>query len=377
MLMKYAVVLLASWCGAMTPPAEEFSSEPGFGGAAGGLGTVLFGPIDIENRVPGRSSSVLGVVDAWGHYWFTSRNNDAPGGGPVLGMPHKIFKFTKTGEYVATFLQPTIYDFIATTTSSAWGGRDIAVDEAANRFYYGWEQGHFAWHEYDPVTGSLGPGTAVRVPGYSNSIRSLTILEGTGRFLAGDANNPLREFTVNQGILASHPNTFLSGGQPATVAGLAYTNVDGPHVWIWAQNGPATYRHVTAIELDVSSTPFRRTGREFLGVMIGSGSVNIAGGAKIECRDGRLALTAMHQAFPDTLVVYSLDGSCGGGCPCACNFDMSTGPGVCDIFDFLAFGNAFTLQDPCACDMDVLTGPGLCDIFDFLAFGNGFNQGCP
>lgn len=28
-------------------------------------------------------------------------------------------------------------------------------------------------------------------------------------------------------------------------------------------------------------------------------------------------------------------------CPGACNFDTSTGAGVCDIFDFLAFQNLF------------------------------------
>ena len=65
------------------------------------------------------------------------------------------------------------------------------------------------------------------------------------------------------------------------------------------------------------------------------------------------------------------------GCPCACNFDITTGQDQCDIFDFLAFGNLFTALDPCACDIDTTTGVGVCDIFDFLAFGNAFTQGCP
>ncbi len=65
-----------------------------------------------------------------------------------------------------------------------------------------------------------------------------------------------------------------------------------------------------------------------------------------------------------------------GECPCACDFDTVTGQNVCDIFDFLAFGNAFNSAEPCACDIDTTTGPGVCDIFDFLAFGNAFNQGC-
>ena len=64
-------------------------------------------------------------------------------------------------------------------------------------------------------------------------------------------------------------------------------------------------------------------------------------------------------------------------CRCGCDFDTSTGPGVCDIFDFLAFQTAFVTANPCACDLDITTGPGVCDVFDFLSFQNGFVSGCP
>jgi hypothetical protein len=63
---------------------------------------------------------------------------------------------------------------------------------------------------------------------------------------------------------------------------------------------------------------------------------------------------------------------------CACDrFSVDTGLGVCDIFDFLAFQDAFTLADPLACDMDTSTGQGVCDVFDFLAFQDAFTTGCP
>jgi hypothetical protein len=65
------------------------------------------------------------------------------------------------------------------------------------------------------------------------------------------------------------------------------------------------------------------------------------------------------------------------GCPCACDYDLSTGPNVCDIFDFLEFQNLFAALDICACDKDLSTGPNVCDIFDFLAFQNEFAGGCP
>lgn len=73
------------------------------------------------------------------------------------------------------------------------------------------------------------------------------------------------------------------------------------------------------------------------------------------------------------LILIEMD----GGCPCACDFDTSTGNGVCDIFDFLAFQDSFVAGEACGCDIDTSTGAGVCDIFDFLAFQSDFVGGCP
>jgi hypothetical protein len=55
--------------------------------------------------------------------------------------------------------------------------------------------------------------------------------------------------------------------------------------------------------------------------------------------------------------------------PCYPDF---TGDGALDLFDFLAYVNAFNAGDHKAdCDMN-----GPLDLFDFLCFVNGFNQGC-
>lgn len=70
-------------------------------------------------------------------------------------------------------------------------------------------------------------------------------------------------------------------------------------------------------------------------------------------------------------------GDCISGCSCACDFDTSSGPNTCDIFDFLAFQDQFVGGEPCACDKDTSTGPGVCDIFDFLSFQSEFVGGCP
>ncbi len=60
---------------------------------------------------------------------------------------------------------------------------------------------------------------------------------------------------------------------------------------------------------------------------------------------------------------------CDDGAGCRADFD---GNGTLDIFDFLAFQNAFTSGD-LAADFD---GNGTLDIFDFLAFQNEFAAGC-
>ena len=64
---------------------------------------------------------------------------------------------------------------------------------------------------------------------------------------------------------------------------------------------------------------------------------------------------------------------------CYADCDTSTGRGVLDLFDFICFQSAFTMNDPYACDWDTTTGtnPPVCDIFDFLCFQNAFVVGCP
>jgi hypothetical protein len=61
------------------------------------------------------------------------------------------------------------------------------------------------------------------------------------------------------------------------------------------------------------------------------------------------------------------------GPPPACYPDF-TGDGALDLFDFLAFVNAFNAHDPAAnCDNDCNQN---LDLFDFLCYTNTFNAGC-
>ena len=95
------------------------------------------------------------------------------------------------------------------------------------------------------------------------------------------------------------------------------------------------------------------------GVMVAGGTGGSLGGPNAGFWDAFLAR-------------YEID-----SCPCACDFDTSTGAGVCDIIDFVTFAGLFAGGDPCACDIDTSTGPGVCDIIDFVTFAGQFAAGCP
>ncbi len=61
---------------------------------------------------------------------------------------------------------------------------------------------------------------------------------------------------------------------------------------------------------------------------------------------------------------------------CFADCDVTTGPGVLDVFDFLCWLNEYFRETPYACECDLSTGPGVCDIFDYVCFGNAFSAGC-
>ena len=86
-------------------------------------------------------------------------------------------------------------------------------------------------------------------------------------------------------------------------------------------------------------------------------------------------------AFADGLITPSFEINCGGdsagaGRSCYADFDGSTGPGVLDIFDYLAFQELFVAGDPSACDCDTSSGSGVCDVLDYICFQAAFAAGC-
>jgi len=61
-------------------------------------------------------------------------------------------------------------------------------------------------------------------------------------------------------------------------------------------------------------------------------------------------------------------------CSCLVDCDLN---GVLDIYDYFCFLEAFIEEEPYACGMSGSGGEMMCDIFDFLAFQDAFVTGCP
>ena len=89
-----------------------------------------------------------------------------------------------------------------------------------------------------------------------------------------------------------------------------------------------------------------------------------------------LGAFAAQKIFPPFEIDCGDDGLNGSGRMCYADFDGSTGVGVLDIFDFLAFQASFVEGDPSACECDTSIGSSVCDIFDFLCFQAAFAAGC-
>ena len=85
---------------------------------------------------------------------------------------------------------------------------------------------------------------------------------------------------------------------------------------------------------------------------------------------------AAQKIFPTIGINCGGDGRNGSGRKCYADFDSSTGAGVLDLFDFLAFQGLFLEGDPSACECDTSTGPGVCDVLDFICFQVAFTAGC-
>lgn len=361
--MQRAIILVtvvcvsSSWAQSIfdaptTTPTEPYLPSPF---------TDALGDVVRIHNISDRHLSLryVGIEEAWGYFWVTSANNDGPMGGAVVGAPNYVMQFdSRTGLYLQKFDQLSTYAAapFPIPPASPWGGRDLAADESSGYLYMGMEFGFLERYTWDPDALPNGALTfdascPIFAPMLAYTIRGLTKMP-SGDLLIADFSNPL--FIVADtllpmgGLWACVPQppgypkrveNTLKNGAPAVVYGLAYDDVTDTY-WAWVQEGPAMNQRVTGVEFRMVNDVIVRTGREFLGSDLGMAVANIAGGADIVCdASGRRQLIALHQATPDTIVIYDLDAYCSR--PCYADCDHSTGFGVLDIFDFLCFGNAF------------------------------------
>ncbi len=123
--------------------------------------------------------------------------------------------------------------------------------------------------------------------------------------------------------------------------------------------------HVGVFEAEGVASADSRLGRSFHSGIGGHPHDQATAVSERGVYDITLVAWDVNGKFKDsTPVTFRVDSNA-----CAADFDHN---GVLDLFDFLAFQNAFVAQDHEA-DLD---GNGVFDLFDFLAFQNLFVAGC-
>ncbi len=377
--MKNRVVVAAGLAAGLAAPALAQNAEfapnlgsvprwvPPMGGVSDALGTVVAGPFDIQNPVvPPADNGCLGVASAFGFFWISGRGSV----GAIAS--HRIHKYTQAGVYVESYAQ--------NSASVPWGGRDGTANEAANLLYFGEELGRITEYSYSSATEDITFVRAITItPAVPTTIvRALAFNPTNGHFYTANFNSSIWEFTIDPVVLVNtHVNAAGPGGAIGALYGLAYSESTDT-VWGWSQNPTAAsipapgYHLVFAAELD--ATTLAATGRVFDGAAVAPGPTpdNVAGGAEVVCdhpaNAGKASLVAVHQATPDSMVVYDLDDACGNPCYPDC-----TGEGNLTIADFGCFQTAFVAGLPYAdCN-----GVGGLTIADFGCFQTAFVAGCP
>lgn len=253
-----------------------------------GLGDPLTANIDVQTGP--NDLRCLGVMKAWGKFWVSGAGN---GGG---GADQKIHRYDLNGTFEISFQQ-------STASSPLWGGRDFAVNEAANTFWLGSEAGEI--NEYSHSGGNI---SWVRRYSYPTlgTVRALGRNPNTGRFYCADFRSAIREFDLATGnIVATYSNV-----NNLAFYGFSWDAVNNT-IWGWSQDGAPLAR---ATEFDPAT--WLPTGRTFQGFDPGF-VTNIAGGCHVYCDDprnpGRLAMVGLHQGDIDFITVYDMDAACGGG----------------------------------------------------------------
>jgi len=235
---------------------------------------------DVLAMIPAGTTTgnevLLGVELIGNHYWVTA------GGVTSASEQNYLLELDLNGNIVNQYLQPT---------TSTWGWRDLAWD---GTYLYASEGGGVI-EQIDPATGAP---TGVTIAGPSGMPRALAYDPATDHFWVADFGSPIWEIDRAGNILHTYPNNLM-------IYGLAWDNTspDGPFLWAWSQDGPA---NSMATRIDPATG--LSTGDSFMGYTFGH--EGFAAGAAFTSahpdHPGVPVLVAMHQATPDTIVLYDL-----------------------------------------------------------------------
>ncbi len=166
------------------------------------------------------------------------------------------------------------------------------------------------------------------------------------------------------------PSCYFNGGANDVMGIMATdkSNLDTVELQVGAGfGGPAVYLWVQALQdgVQVASLDWDANYGDYIGITgRGYNEIRIGGYNDADTRNAHSETG--YQALAVDNVSYGVIDN-GEGCYADLN-----GDGVLDLFDFLAFTNAFNAGD----DLGDCDGDGLFDLFDFLCFTNAFNAGC-
>jgi hypothetical protein len=199
-----------------------------------------------------------------------------------------------------------------------------------------------------------GCGTHAREPAVTNRQYPMCPLDGdphvNGELLGGiwlDIREEMNTFYGNPVTGLDKTSDLFAAWSTVATGGSLYTCTN-PTQTGWQSAGPDTLVQVLVADDDDGS--------------LGNGTPHLA---QICTAFGLHSISSGHCA------------DFGGSWSCRADCDAAGGVGVLDAHDFLCFQKRFEARDPSACNFDMTTGPDVCDVFDLIAFQSEFAAGCP
>jgi len=235
---------------------------------------------DVLGSIPAGTTTgsivLLGVEFVGNNYWVTAA------GFASTDEQNYLLELDLNGNIVNQFVQPT---------TSVWGWRDLAWD---GTYLYAGDEGNVI-QQINPATGVP---TGVTIPSPSGVPRALAYDLATDHFWVANFRSPIYEIDRTGAVIHTYANSLAIYG-----LGWDTGSPGGPYLWAWSQDGPTG-----SLATQIDPATGLSTGEVFNGADLPGN--NIAGGATVTtahpAHPGWPTLVTMHQASPDTIVLYDL-----------------------------------------------------------------------